>query len=69
MPAYAKFAGILFILWVALLYSADGTVRRLVRPLVHVAFPVMRAVTWVVSIVIAPITLVGGLLQRAVSRG
>lgn len=68
VPAYAKFAGILFILWVALLYSADGAVRRMVRPLVHVALPVMRGVTWLVSLVLSPITLVGGVLQRAFSR-
>lgn len=56
VPPYAKFAGILFIIWVALLYDADGAVRRIVRPLVHVAVPVMRAITWVVSVIFWPLT-------------
>jgi len=56
IPAYAKFAGILFIIWVALLYDADGAVRRLVRPLVHVALPLMRGVTWIVALLLWPLT-------------
>ena len=32
LPAHVKFAGILFIIWVALLYDADGVIRRLVQP-------------------------------------
>jgi len=56
VPALAKFAGILFIIWVALLYDADGAVRRIVRPLVHVAMPLMRGVTRVVSLLLWPLT-------------
>lgn len=56
VPPYVKFAGILFIIWVALLYSADGATRRIVRPLVHVAMPLMRAFTKVVSVIIWPLT-------------
>ena len=67
VPAAVKFAGILFIIWVALLYDADGAVRRLVRPLVRIARPVMRGVTRVVALLLWPLeyalewlTLIGG---------
>ena len=56
VPPYVKFAGILFIIWVALLYAADGAVRRIVRPFVHVAMPMMRAVTRAVALVLWPLT-------------
>ena len=69
VPPYAKFAGILLIILVALLYSADGAVRRLVRPLVHAAMPVMRAVTWVVGLLLTPFTLLAGVFQRSGARG
>jgi tellurite resistance protein TerC len=62
VPPYAKFGGILFIIWVALLYSADGAVRRLVRPLVHVSVPVMRAVTASVSLLLWPLARVADLV-------
>lgn len=55
VPPAAKFAGILFIIWVALLYAADGAVRRLVRPLVHVAMPVMRGITRAVAVLMWPL--------------
>ena len=54
LPAYVKFAGILFIIWVALLYDADGVVRRLIRPFVRVAKPVMSGITRVVAMVLWP---------------
>ena len=53
------------IIWVALLYSADGAVRRLIRPLVHVSVPVMRAVTLLVALLLSPVTWLGGLVSRA----
>ena len=56
VPPYFKFAGILFIIWIALLYAADGAVRRIIRPLVHVAMPVMRAITFATGIVLWPFT-------------
>ena len=56
VPAYVKFAGILLIIWVALLYDADGAVRRLFRPFVHVSIPVMRAITGVVAFLLWPLT-------------
>jgi tellurite resistance protein TerC len=55
LPAYAKFVGILIIIWVALFYEADGAVRRVVRPIVRLAVPVMRAITRVVGIILWPI--------------
>jgi predicted tellurium resistance membrane protein TerC len=55
LPAYVKFAGILFIIWAALLYDADGVVRKLIRPLVRLSRPVMAGITRVVSIVLWPL--------------
>jgi YkoY family integral membrane protein len=54
LPAYAKFVGILMIIWVALFYEADGAVRRVVRPIVKLSIPIMRAVTRVVGIILWP---------------
>ena len=65
VPPYAKFAGILFIIFVALLYDADRTTRRIIRPLVHVATPVMRGVTAIVGLIFWPVTRVLGLLTSA----
>lgn len=55
MPPYVKFVGILVIIWAALLYSADGAVKRLFNPLVRVAVPIMRGITRVVSFVLWPL--------------
>jgi tellurite resistance protein TerC len=55
LPAYAKFVGILIIIWVALFYEADGAVRRLVKPVVRLSVPVMRAITRVVGIIMWPL--------------
>lgn len=55
LPAYAKFVGILMIIWVALFYEADGAVRRVVRPIVKLSIPLMRAITRVVDIVFWPV--------------
>jgi YkoY family integral membrane protein len=55
LPAYAKFVGILMIIWVALFYEADGGVRRAVKPIVKLSIPVMRAVTEVVGIILWPL--------------
>ena len=55
VPPYFKFAGILFIIWIALLYAADGAVRRIVRPVVHVVVPIMRGITMVTSVILWPL--------------
>lgn len=62
VPAYAKFAGILFLIWVALLYAADGAVRRIVRPFLRVAMPVMRGITQVVAVLVWPLEQLIGLI-------
>ena len=55
VPPYGKFAGILFIIWVALMYTADGAVRRMVRPVVHLSMPIMRGVTRAVAVLLWPL--------------
>ena len=55
MPPYVKFAGILLIIWAALLYSADGAVKRIFKPVVRVSVPVMRAITAVVALLLWPV--------------
>jgi tellurite resistance protein TerC len=55
MPAYVKFAGIVFLIWVALLYSADGAVRKFVRPVIWLSVPVMRGITRVVAVLLTPL--------------
>ena len=63
LPAYFKFAGILIIIWIALFYEADGAVKRLVKPFVKMAIPVMRLISRAVSIVLWPIARPLGLHQ------
>ena len=53
-----KFVGILFIIWMALLYDADGMVRRLVTPLLRVAKPIMGGITRAVAVVVWPLEYV-----------
>ncbi len=55
LPAYAKFVGILVIIWVALFYEADGAVRRMVTPIVRMSMPVMRGITRVVAVILWPL--------------
>jgi tellurite resistance protein TerC len=61
LPAYFKFAGILIIIWIALFYEADGAVRRIVKPLVKMAIPVMRLISSIVSIILWPLARALGL--------
>ncbi len=56
LPPYFKFVGILIIIWIALFYEADGAVRRMVRPLVKMSIPLMRAVAGGVNFILWPIT-------------
>jgi YkoY family integral membrane protein len=62
MPPSVKFVGILLIIWAALMYSADGAVKRVFNPVVRVAFPLMRGVTRVVSIAIWPLEQLIGMI-------
>jgi tellurite resistance protein TerC len=61
LPAYFKFVGILIIIWVALFYEADGAVRRIVKPIVKLSVPVMRAVTRIVGFILWPLEKALGL--------
>jgi tellurite resistance protein TerC len=61
LPPYAKFAGILFIIWIALFYEADGAVRRIVTPIVKLSRPLMRGISRTVEIILWPITRVLGM--------
>jgi len=55
LPAYFKFAGILIIIWIALFYEADGAVKRIVKPFVKMAIPVMRLISLIVRTILYPI--------------
>lgn len=46
IPAYYKFAGILLIMWIALLYSADGSVRKMLQPLIRISYPIMKVLSF-----------------------
>jgi len=54
LPAYAKFVGILMIIWIALFYEADGAVRRVFKPVVKTSIPVMRVITRIVGVILWP---------------
>lgn len=45
IPPYYKFSGILLIIVLALFYSADGAVRKMLKPFIAVAYPVMRVIS------------------------
>jgi YkoY family integral membrane protein len=49
LPVYFKFSGILLIIWLALLYSGDGSVRKALKPVIRILFPIMKAIsfTWI----------------------
>ena len=55
IPPWGKFSGILLIMWIALLYSADGAVRRLLRPVMVLSMPLMKAFAGLVSLILWPI--------------
>ena len=55
LPAYAKFVGILMIIWVALFYESDRAVRRVLKPIVKLSIPIMRAITQVVGVILWPL--------------
>ena len=63
LPAYFKFVGILIIIWIALFYEADGAVKRIIKPFVKMAIPVMRLISRIVAIILWPIARPLGLHQ------
>jgi tellurite resistance protein TerC len=62
LPVYAKFVGILIIIWIALFYEADGAVRRIVKPIVKLSVPVMRGITRVIAIILWPLERLLGMV-------
>ena len=62
LPAYFKFIGILMIIIIALSYEADATAKRLIKPIVKMSFPFMRAITRLVGLILWP-------LERALGLG
>ena len=66
VPPVLKFAGILCIVALALLYSVDAGVRRMMDPLLRLATPLMQAFAGLVSLILYPITrLVRGFKKHA----
>jgi tellurite resistance protein TerC len=62
LPVYAKFVGILIIIWIALFYEADGAVRRIVTPLVKMSVPIMRGITRVIGFILWPLERLLGMV-------
>ena len=56
IPSLAKFAGILCIVAIAMLYSASGGARRWLDPLIGVAFPLMKGFATLVHLIFLPFT-------------
>jgi len=54
IPPWGKFTGILIIIWVALLYSADGAVERAMRPVIAIAVPLMKGFAGLVNLIFWP---------------
>ena len=65
LPAYAKFAGILLIIGVALLYDRTSPVRRLLRPLVRAARLPLRGIARAGALLVSPATLLLDRVWRA----
>ena len=55
IPPWGKFSGILLIMWIALLYSADGSVRRLLKPVIILSMPLMKGFAGLVSLIVWPV--------------
>jgi YkoY family integral membrane protein len=55
VPPYFKFVLILGVIWLALLFAAEGRVYRALRPLVGAARPLMRAFAAVIAGVFYPL--------------
>ncbi len=65
IPPYFKFTAILLVIWLALLYSADGAVRRMLHPFIRLAMPLMRAFAGLINLAFLPITAVIGLFRKS----
>ncbi len=69
IPPWGKFSGILLIMWIALLYSADGAVRRSLRPVMVLSMPLMKAFAGLVRLVLWPITALFSLFKPKTDSG
>jgi YkoY family integral membrane protein len=63
VPPFLKFAGILFIVFIALLYSADAGVRRFLDPLLDQTKSPMRGFASLVNLIFLPVTLLVGVFK------
>ena len=64
IPSLAKFAAILTIVALALLYSGSAVARRLCDPLIGLALPLMKGFSGLVSLCLLPLTLLLALRKR-----
>ena len=64
IPSLGKFAGIVSIVALALLYSGSAATRRLTDPLIGLAFPVMKGFTALVSLVFLPLMQLCAICKR-----
>jgi len=64
IPSLAKFAGIVFIVALALVYSGSAAARRLSDPLIGLTFPLMKGFTALVSLVFLPLTQLCAVCKR-----
>ena len=69
IPPWGKFSGILLIMWIALLYSADGSVRRLLRPVIVLSMPLMKAFAGLVSLILWPVKALFSLFKPKPAAG
>lgn len=68
IPSLVKFAGILFIVFVALLHSASAAARRLLDPPIRLAIPLMKAFAALVNLLFLPIAALVNLLVVTITR-
>jgi len=64
IPPIVKFAGILLIVLVALLYSTQAGVRRLLTPFIRLAIPLMQGFAGLVNLILLPASLLIGAFKR-----
>jgi YkoY family integral membrane protein len=64
IPPWVKFVGILIIICLALLYDRKLAVKRLLRPLMRVAWPIMKGFSAAVAMLFAPFKLLISALKR-----
>jgi len=68
IPSLVKFAGIVLIVFVAMLYSTTASTRRLLDPLIRLAFPLMKAFAALVNLIFRPVAALVSLLSGPITR-